>query len=154
MDVYEVLFHIREISRGDAKRKHIPENSAYAELFKQVYEYIQEQLEAQNNGLVVVTNPMLITKVERDQDVGCWKVYLSLVQKRPEKECILWDLMHEYGHTKHAGMDRLAPKEIRYEHEKTVWSDAWAEISQLFPAIEPYWENYENWMNDCLATYK
>lgn len=153
MNIYEVLYHLGVISKQEGLNRTFSSSNTSAELFKKVIEYIEHELTNNGNKLFIATNSLLRTNASFDRDTNVWTVRINLIERRIDNKCILWDFIHEYGHTKYESQDAHVAKEVKIQHEKTVWEEAWDEIARKFRDIEQYEASYKEWMNDCLANY-
>ena len=153
MNVYEVLYYIGVISKREGLNKMFSASNAKAALFKQVLEYIENELKISGDQLVIVTNPALRTNAIFNKDAKQWTVYINLNEHRIDKICILCDFMHEYGHTKREVQDKNVTNKAKIEHERSVWKDAWKEISDKFVGINQFRSSYDAWKKNCLDDY-
>jgi hypothetical protein len=154
MDVHEFLYHINAITKQEAMNKSV--SNSKAQLFKKIYEHISDKIKDDGNRLIIATAPSSLIRTEAEyNEIECsWTVYINLSDARMNKDCALWDLLHEYGHTKNAAMRKCVSLEEWMQHEEKAWEVGWKDVVAYYPSLIDHKSGFEKWRDNCLDDWR
>lgn len=91
------------------------------------------------------------SKINWDQN----HIQIAISEKSKGTLAIIWDILHEIGHLltgNPKNNDFSTPDKIT--REEIAWENAWIIVKSKMPALVIAYEDFNNYRNDCLMSYK
>lgn len=105
---------------------------------------------ARNKGFTVSGHYI---SFQSSTDWGSKCIHIALKDGAARELDLIWDLLHEIGHTFDGEPDKDLSSEEKHKRELNAWSNAWGLVEKEFPTLMEFYHQFCLRKEHCLQTY-